>query len=250
MSKIARVMIGATALAASAVAASGATANAAPATTNQSPASNAVTVQILPGVEYTGDPTTQSTRIVTPIGTVTSAGSQFAVQDAQGKSLWGNTNASPAPATSTDRVATRPAWQAAPSQARTDSVAAAVQPVSNVVPATPVDKPTAGPVDQQSDFEGALGMAATNFGLASGVGSTIGGVTGALIGCPLGVVTGGALTAPTVVLTPLGAAVGCVVGIATVGGAGALVGGAALGIPVGIASAVQMYNTLHAKGEA
>ena len=39
-------------------------------------------------------------------------------------------------------------------------------------------------------------------------------------------------------------------GIATVGGAGAIVGGALVGIPVGIASAVQMYNTLHAKGEA
>ncbi len=129
-------------------------------------------------------------------------------------------------------------------------MAAAVRPVSNGAPVTAIDKLTADPVDQQSDFERALGTVEMDFDLASGVGSTIGGVAGARIGCPLGVVTSGALTAPTIVLTSLGTVVGCAVGIATVGGAGALIGGAALGIPVGIAGAAQMYNTLHAKGEA
>ncbi|WP_254205138.1 hypothetical protein [Nocardia alni] len=244
MSNLTQMMIGATVLAASAVAVSGATANAAPSTADQSPPGSVLRVQILPGVEYTGDAATRSTRIVTPIGTVTSSGNQFAVQDAQGKSVWGNPNTSPVPADTTATRSTRQATQ-------TDNAASPGRTVSTVAGVTtPVDKPHASPVDQQSDFQSALGTAAVNFGLASGVGSMVGGVTGALIGCPLGVVTGGALTAPTVVLTPLGAAVGCVVGIATVGGAGAIVGSALVGIPVGIASAAQMYNTLHAKGDA
>lgn len=131
-------------------------------------------------------------------------------------------------------------------------------------PSTPVGqtvsvKPTAGavagplkPIDWQGDFNSNLAVAATNFGLATGIGGLVGGVAGVVLGCPLGAVTGGLAVATTVIALPtepLAVALGCLVGAATIGSIGPIVGGAVVGIPVGIASAVQMYNTMHAAGE-
>lgn len=229
-------------LAASAVVGGTVVANAAtPPEVPPSASSSVIGVQIAPGIQYTGDASARSTEIRTPIGSLNTAGSNVTVRDAQGKVVWG------LPVATVPTAARRDTLKSSPAAADYRD-AAALSPRQPSAPVAPVEQPT--PADPQADFQSALGTAATNFGLAAGVGSMAGGVLGAVVGCPLGVVTGGALTAPTVVLTPLGAAAGCAVGIATVGGAGAIIGGAALGIPVGIASAAQMYNTLHAKGEA
>jgi hypothetical protein len=76
---------------------------------------------------------------------------------------------------------------------------------------------TAGP---RADFQTELSIAATRFEFAVSVGAMLGGLVG------LG----------------LGAAGGCIVGAAPASAVGAIVGGAALGIPVGIYSLVQLNN--------
>ncbi|WP_216895739.1 hypothetical protein [Nocardia alni] len=230
------------------------TANAAPAV--QKPADpHTLTAQIAPGVQYTGNTTDSSTVLSSPIGTVTTERGQVQVTNAQGRTLFGQQfPTQPRAATTVQPPAGNPAVptattaQAAASSA---SVGAPAQSAAITPAAQPVDNPAPpAPKDPQKDFESALGTAATNFGLATGVGSMVGGVAGLVVGCPIGMVTGGTLTAVTVVGTPAGIIGGCVLGAATLGGLGALVGGAAVGAPVGIASAAQMYNTLHAEGDA
>lgn len=242
----------ATALAAGTVAATDVTASAAGPNENAGPAQvGVVSVQIAPGAQYTGDAAANWAQIVTPIGTITTAGNQFTVRDDHGQTVWGDPTISApvAPATDTWLAATGEVElpvNAVDRHQSTNTVSAGTTELTATPngPADPIDSPS----DPMMDFEAALAVAATNFGAASSVGAMVGGVAGALIGCPLGVATGGTLMAPTIVGTPLGMVGGCLIGAATVGGVGAIVGGAALGIPVAIASGVQMYNTLHAQG--
>ncbi|MFE3028617.1 hypothetical protein ACFXG3_31245, partial [Nocardia tengchongensis] len=113
---------------------------------------------------------------------------------------------------------------------------------SNVTaPTTPLHD-----VDATADFNGALGLAATQFGLATGVGTLAGGIVGAGVGCAAGALTGGFVALPTGPIAVPAAAFGCIVGASVGIGIGSLAGAAVVGIPVGIASAVQMYNTLNA----
>jgi hypothetical protein len=79
----------------------------------------------------------------------------------------------------------------------------------------------AGP---RADFQTELSIAATRFEFAVSVGAMLGGLVG------LGV----------------GAVGGCIVGAAPASAVGAVVGGAALGIPVGIYSLVQLNNAAQA----
>lgn len=187
-----------------------------------------LSVAVAPGVKYTSNTTDASTVLNTPLGTLTTRGGQFQLADAAGKTVFGQQS-----------------FAAAPKAATT--LPAASGTVTTHGAAAPVDAAT--PHDPTADFNSALGVAATQFGLATGVGGMVGGVGGALIGCPVGALTGGALTSVTVIGTPLGIVGGCLLGASTIGGVGAIVGGATLGIPVGIASGVQMYNTLHAQGD-
>jgi len=104
-------------------------------------------------------------------------------------------------------------------------------------------------IDWTADFNSDLAVAATNFGLATGLGSMVGGVAGVVGGCGIGAVTFGLTFVPTGLGAPLAAAAGCLAGAGLLGSIGPVVGGAVLGVPVAIASAVQMYNTMHAAGE-
>ncbi|MCX4096468.1 hypothetical protein [Nocardia sp. alder85J] len=188
-----------------------------------------MSVEIAPGVQYTGNTDDNSTVFTTGLGTLTTKGAQFQVVDAQGQLLAGDASFDDAPPAA-----------GAPADASAQPIPATAQLVDDAAP------------NPQADFNAALGQAATQFGLATGVGGLVGGVAGAAVGCALGVATGGTLSALVSVgsLTPLGALGGCLLGGSTVGGIGTIVGGAAAGIPVGILSAVQAYNTLHAAGEA
>ncbi|WP_067886311.1 hypothetical protein [Nocardia vaccinii] len=191
-----------------------------------------LSVPIAPGVQYTSNTTDRSTVLDTPFGKVTTQGGQIQVNDAKGSTVFGQKTFPVMPkAADTVPVASNVTTHQA------DATAPAPQPV---------DAPAHDP---QADFNSALGTAATQFGLATGVGTMVGGVGGLLVGCPLGVATGGLLTAPTVIGTPLGIVGGCLLGASVLGGVGAIVGGATLGIPVGVASGVQMYNSLHAQGD-
>jgi hypothetical protein len=82
--------------------------------------------------------------------------------------------------------------------------------------------PAAPAVDPRGTFHAELSIAATRFEFAVGVGAMLGGLVG------LGV----------------GAVGGCVVGAAPASAVGAVLGGAALGIPVGIYSLVQLSNAV------
>ncbi|MFF3569593.1 hypothetical protein [Nocardia jiangxiensis] len=192
-----------------------------------------MSVPIAPGVQYTSNTTDRSTVLSTPIGTLTTLGGQIQLNDAKGATVYGQKTFTALP----KAASTLPAAPNAPTTHQVDAAVPSPKPVD------------ASAHDPQADFNSALGTAATQFGLATGVGGMVGGVGGAIIGCPLGVVTGGVLTSATIIGTPLGIIGGCILGASAVGGVGAILGGATLGIPVGIASGVQMYNTLHAQGD-
>lgn len=218
-------MVVTAAIAATAIAAAAGTASAAQAP--QVPDFNTISTDIAPGVHYTGNAADHSAVIATPWGTLSSAGAAFQVQDASGKTVLG------APVGPIKAATTVPAAPIAASAKHVDAPA---------------------PHDPSADFNTALGVAGTQFGLATGIGGMVGGVAGVVVGCPIGAVTGGLTVVPAAIPT-LGAAelpgmaLGCIVGAGTFGSIGAIVGGAAVGIPVGIASAVQAYNTLHAQGD-
>lgn len=193
-----------------------------------------LSVPLAPRVRYTGNTQDHSARLSTPIGTLTTQGSALQLTDAAGRTLAGSPFTTPPKAA----IAAPAPTSTAPQQ-------------NSVLLQQPAPAPgPARPVDQQSDFNAALGQVAMQFGLATGVGSMVGGVAGAVIGCPVGALTGGALSVVVLPATPLAAVGGCILGAGAIGGLGAIGGGALVGGTVGIASAVQMYDTLHAKGEA
>jgi hypothetical protein len=188
-----------------------------------------LSTDLMPGVHYTGNTADRSVVITSPIGKLTAQGSQVQLQDNQGRTVFGRPFAAPPKAAGPARPV--------------PGTGSAVTPVSRSA--------IAATHDPGADFNSALSTAATNLGLATGIGGMVGGVAGAVAGCPVGVVTGGTLTGLVSLgtLTPLGAIGGCVAGASVVGSLGAIAGGALAGVPVGVASAVQMYNTLHAQGD-
>lgn len=212
------------ALAVAALGLTAGTANAAPALTPPAPNNSTISIDVLPGVHYTGNAVDQSVFLNTGLGSLTTVGGQFQLLDGRGQLMAGTPLTPPS----------EPSAAAAPV---THMASAAV------TPALPLHN-----VDATADFNGALAVAATQFGLATGVGAMAGGVTGLVGGCALGAITGGAIVGvSTAGLGALPAAgIGCIVGGATGAGIGAVAGGALLGIPVGIASGVQMFNTLNA----
>ncbi|MFB8003715.1 hypothetical protein [Nocardia sp. NPDC056000] len=218
------VVIAAIAVSAAVAAAGTAHADAAPANTDPS----RLSVEILPGVRYTSDLSDGSVVLSSPIGTLTTQGGQFQVQDPIGATVVGEQFAAPVAAA-----------------AQVDS--AAQTPVDTVAAVAPV----AGPgdaIDPQERYNRALGTAATQFGLATGIGTLVGGTIGLVSGCVLGAFTGGSLFIPVSAgtLTLPAAAAGCVGGGAMAGGFGAAAGAALVGIPVGIAAASQFFSTINA----
>jgi hypothetical protein len=224
----------ATALTATSLTVGGAVAGAAPAAPGQpnTPSSPPVTVQVAPGVQYTGDGKTGATELTTPFGVVRTAPGQVSVVDNGGRALVGNPDLTgPAPAA--------PAKPAGPS-IKTNAAAPGATAAADA-PKTQAEKNDA--------IQEAINTAGGNFGLATGVGAMVGGVGGAVIGCPIGAITGGGLTAIALPVAPLAALGGCVMGAGAVGGLGGIIGGAAVGIPVGIASGMYEYQKLQANGD-
>lgn len=179
-----------------------------------------VATDVGPGVSYRDDPVTGLAVLRTPIGTLAVQGGQFGVQDATGRTLAGTVI--PAAGSSV--------------------------PVQVAAPA-PAQQP---PDDVMSDLNQSVEAANPHMGMAMGVGSLAGSVIGAVIGCPFGVATGGTLlslaTAGTMTVPAFAAT--CMIGAVAVGGVGALVGGVALAIPVGIAAGAQKFNELQAQHHA
>ncbi|WP_018180308.1 hypothetical protein [Jongsikchunia kroppenstedtii] len=201
-----------------------AVAGAAPATPTQptKPSHPPITVQVAPGVQYTGDAKTGTTELATPFGIVRTAPGQVAVVDNSGKTLFGN------PALK--RPTGTPAAPSAKNNAAlAGSTNAADAPKSQA--------------DKNADIQSSINNVATNFGLATGVGAMVGGVGGAILGCVFPGALAGVDTAGTMAIPA------CIIGGGTVGGLGAIVGGAVVGVPVGIASGIYEYQQLQANGD-
>ncbi|MBF6422829.1 hypothetical protein IU436_29955 [Nocardia farcinica] len=187
---------------------------------------NTVSTEILPGVRYTGNVLDQSVLIQTGLGTLTTVGGQFQVKDVGGNILAG--------------AATLPSQPKAE-----EAVTVTEQAVATTPNAEPVGQ--AQNIYSQEEFNSALGLAATQFGLATGIGGLAGGLIGAAGGCVVGATIGFALV-PAFFLASGPA--GCLVGAGLGATVGPWIGAGIVGIPVGIASAVQMYNTLNAPAPA
>jgi len=169
-------------------------------------------------------PAPATTRIVTtPLGALADAGGRIDVADRKGDPVYGKPFAV-APKAVTATPAPVPAGTAAPKAVST--------PLRNI--------------DWQGDFNTDLGVASTQFGLATGVGGLVGGLVGVIGGCAVGGLIGAAIS-PEIFFT--GGLPGCLAGIGLGGTIGPILGGALLGIPVGIASTAQMYNTMRLAGE-
>lgn len=217
-----------------------------PDTTRPAEPDTALHATLAPGIDYTGNTSDSSAFINTPFGSLTTRGSQFQVLDQQGVLVAGQ------PLTQQTDPSEWPkaAW---PLQSEN---ATSPQPTSDIGPSTLssiTDAPAAlspiRPIDADADFNAALGQAAIQFGLATGVGTLAGGVVGMGLGCVGGALTGGFVAIPTGPIAAPAAALGCIMGASLGAGIGGVTGAALLGIPVGVASAVQMYNSLHAAGD-
>ncbi|WP_157172679.1 hypothetical protein [Nocardia exalbida] len=184
----------------------------------------ALRTQILPGIEYSSNLADGSVAISTPLGSLTTQGGRFDVRDAQGNTVVGDQFS--------EETLAAQAPTEVPEQVTTVSVAGDV----------------AEAPDSQETFNRALGVVATQFGLASGVGGMAGGIIGGTGGCLLGAVTGGTLLFPVSMgtLTLPAAMAGCMAGAGFGIAVGSVVGAAVVGIPVGIAALAQMNQTLNA----
>ncbi|WP_067543090.1 hypothetical protein [Nocardia crassostreae] len=118
-------------------------------------------------------------------------------------------------------------------------------------PGQPAPRSQPDPVQRQKDLNDAYSAVGTQFGLAVSVGGLLGGVTGLAVGYLAGGVGAGTAGTFSAALagTATGFAGGCLTGAVILGSMGATVGSLAIGIPVGIVSAVNAYNTLRLQGD-
>ncbi len=127
-----------------------------------------------------------------------------------------------------------------------------IVPAANTVATSPAPAAPVAGADPMSDFNQSVEAANGPMGAAMAVGTAIGSVGGMVIGCPLGIATGGTLVAVASLGTLTVPAVigGCALGAIAVGGFGAIAVGTAMAIPVGIAAGTQKWNQLQAQHAA
>ncbi|MFE7798058.1 hypothetical protein [Nocardia sp. NPDC057440] len=213
------------------IAAVGITSGTAYAQPAQAPGST-VQTDILPGIHYTANVVDNSVVLKTDMGSLTTRGTQFQVLDGEGRLVAGM------PLT---YLKDGMEW---PIAAQVEGNTATFTPSTDPADARPaamlqpVAKEVAG-----ADFNTALSTAATQFGLATAVGTLVGTIVGGGLGCVAGAVIGAPLVVPTFFAGPIGLCIaGAGVGI-TLGAAAGMI---LVGVPVGIASAIQFYNAVYA----
>ncbi|MFI9509770.1 hypothetical protein [Nocardia sp. NPDC052566] len=188
-----------------------------------------IQTDILPGIHYTANVVDNSVVLKTDAGSLTTQGTQFQVLDNAGNMVAG------VPLT---YLKDGMEW---PIAAQIDGNTATFTPSTDPAtahPATmlkPVDAKTIGSVD----FNTALGLAATQFGLATAIGTLVGTIVGAVLGCVAGAIVG----MPALFLGgPIGM---CIAGASAGIALGAAAGMVIVGVPVGIASAIQFFSTVY-----
>ncbi|MGW1737344.1 hypothetical protein ACWCPQ_00880 [Nocardia sp. NPDC001965] len=223
-----RRYIAASLLAVAALGATSATAYAAPTPTAPDNGSTLQT-DILPGIHYTASIVDSSVVLRTQGGSLTVQGSQFQVLDDQGRLVAG------LPLT---YLKDGKEW---PIAAQVDGNTATFTPSTDPAQARPAAM--LQPVGAE-DFDSALSMAATQFGLATGIGTLLGSLIGGALGCVAGAVIGAPLVVPTFFVGPIGL---CITGAAAGVTLGVAAGVVLIGVPVGIAAALQFYDTVYVK---
>ncbi|MEU1208363.1 hypothetical protein [Nocardia sp. NPDC005825] len=200
------------------------------------PPDASIHTSVLSGINYTSSIVDGSVRISTDSGSLTVRGNQFQVLDAQGNLAAGF----PLTYRKDERD-----W---PIAARIDGNTAILTPATDPAsarPATPVDFPR--PVASQADWQNAMAMAATEFGLAISVGTLIGTLIGVPLGCVAGALTVGTVTFPVFFAGALG---GCLAGAAIGAALGSAAGIILVGVPVGIAALIDFTNQVTAPDPA
>ncbi|MFE3192622.1 hypothetical protein ACFXHA_26685 [Nocardia sp. NPDC059240] len=125
------------------------------------------------------------------------------------------------------------------------------QPAPGQAAPAPGTPPQPDAVQRQKDINDAYSAVGTQFGLAVSVGGLLGGMTGLVIGCLAGGIGAGTAGTFSAALagTATGFAGGCLTGAAILGAMGGTIGSLAIGVPVGIISGVNAYNTLRLQGD-
>ncbi|WP_327147065.1 hypothetical protein [Nocardia sp. NBC_01329] len=205
---------------------------AAPAPVPTPPSGTTVQTDILPGIHYTANVVDNSVVLRTDAGSLTTQGTQFQVLDNEGRMVAGM----PLTYLKDGRE-----W---PIAARIDGNTATFTP--SVDPADARPATMLQPVDIEHiegvDPNTALSTAATQFGLATSVGTLLGSLVGGALGCVAGAIIGAPLVVPTFFAGPIGLCIaGAAVGITLGAAAGMIV----IGVPVGIASAIQFHNSVN-----
>ncbi|MFJ9371603.1 hypothetical protein ACIRRA_45475 [Nocardia sp. NPDC101769] len=207
------------------------TVNAAPAQPDPATATHADNQQ--PGIHWTADRVGDSVIVKTDLGSLATNNGQFQILDA------GGTVVANLP------LAYQFQGKQFPIAAQVAGNTATLTPSADPAVATAVDMPAtlppelAKPVDAQSDLDANMSRLGTQFGLATGIGTLIGTIVGGIGGCVAGALVGAALMTPIFVPGWVG---GCIAGAAAGTALGAAAGTVLLGVPVGIASAIQFFQ--------
>ncbi|MGY4099604.1 hypothetical protein ACW2Q0_08590 [Nocardia sp. R16R-3T] len=192
-----------------------------------------VSTDVAPGIHYTANVVDHSVVLRTDEGRINVRGTQFEILDANGNLAFGM------PLTyNLDKQQ----WPIA-AQVDADGHGVTLTPSTNPADAVAIDQPALKPVYSQDDFNDALGVASTQIGLATAIGGMVGAAIGLAGGCIAGAVVGAELMPPVFFI---GAPGGCIAGAGVGAGLGTAIGTLALGVPVAVVSAIQMYNTLNA----
>ncbi|RJO75065.1 hypothetical protein D5S18_16915 [Nocardia panacis] len=187
---------------------------------------------VLPGVHWNASVVDKSVVLKTDAGSLTTQGSQFQVLDGQGRLIAGM------PLT---YLKDGQEW---PIAAKIDGNTATLTPSTDPAQAHPAEmlKPVDAKPVGGTDFNTALSNAGTEFGLATGIGTLVGTIIGGVLGCVAGAIIGAPLVVPTFFAGPIGL---CLAGAATGIALGAAAGMILIGVPVGIAAAIQFYNAVY-----
>ncbi|MGW4243016.1 hypothetical protein [Nocardia sp. NPDC004722] len=199
--------------------------NAGPA--QQDPAPAAAT-QAAPGINWTANVVDKSVVVKTDVGSLAARDGQFQMLDGAGN------------VAAAFPLAYAFKGQQFPIAAKIDGNTATLTPSTDPATAKPVAM--LENIDAQADFDSALGAAGTQFGLATGLGTLVGTLIGGVGGCVLGAIVPAALMTPIFVPGWVG---GCLAGGAAGAALGAAAGTVLLGVPVGIASAIQFFQRIN-----
>lgn len=183
----------------------------------QAQPSDKVSVEIAPGVTFTGSTADGSSVLSTSAGSVTTRDGRIDVRDAAQRFVLGTP---------------------------IESVAGNADAATAVAPPAPI----AGSGDVLGDLNQAWRAAGAYTGLAAGVGGTAGALIGAAVGCPIGAITLGSMATvmSAAALTVPGMVGGCLAGAGTTAAFGGMVGSVAVGLPVGLAMTAQKYDEIRA----